>query len=133
MSDASTATAPLPADSHWVVLRRRVALAGRVLRGKGEAGGKAAAGENARGGVVTLSAPAFDVETPIRSSGIYVFCDLAPGDYMIGGRDERGFAIEAKRVTIPLPDRHKKPTLLAFDLLVARTRAPATGGSPKEL
>lgn len=135
MSDASTRAALLPADVHWLVLRRRVALGGRVLRGKGEADGKGAANESvvresARGGVVELSAPEVWVETPIRPSGLYVFCDLAPGEYVTGGRDERGFAIEAKRVTIPPLDRRKKPTLLAFDLLVERTGKPAHGGRP---
>lgn len=149
----------LPRDAHWVVLRRRVSLAGCVLRSEGGAGGASGAGGvGVSGGMVKLSAlPGDDhaasgpsvvalanptasrkagaapaakapvavapagvlvVQTPIRSTGLYVFSDLAAGDYLTGGCDERGLAIEAKRVTVPPPDRTRRPTLLAFDLLV---------------
>ena len=146
----------LPCDAHWVVLRRRVSLAGCVLRSEGgvgvsggmvklsalpgddhvasepsvvalanptasrKAGAVAAAkAPVARASVAVVPAGVLVVQTPIRSTGLYVFSDLAAGDYLTGGCDERGLAIEAKRVTVPPPDRTRRPALLAFDLLVS--------------
>ena len=149
----------LPCDAHWVVLRRRVSLAGCVLRSEGGVGGvgvsggmvklsalpdddhiasepsvvalanptasrkagaaAAAKAPVARASVAVVPAGVLVVQTPIRSTGLYVFSDLAAGDYLTGGCDERGLAIEAKRVTVPPPDRTRRPALLAFDLLVS--------------
>ena len=159
----------LPCDAHWVVLRRRVSLAGCVLRSEGgvgvsggmvklsalpgddhvasepsvvalanptasrKAGAVAAAkAPVARASVAVVPAGVLVVQTPIRSTGLYVFSDLAAGDYLTGGCDERGLAIEAKRVTVPPPDRTRRPALLAFDLLVSDSNsvsfpAPAHG------
>lgn len=158
----------LSCDAHWVVLRRRVSLAGCVLRSEGGVDGVdgvgGGGGVGVSGGIVKLSAlpgdehvasepsvvalanptasrkavaapaanapvavvpvvplvpaDALVVQTPIQPTSLYVFFDLAAGNYLTGGCDERGLAIEAKRVTVPPPDRTRRPTLLAFDLLV---------------
>ena len=122
---------------HWIVVRRRVSLAGRVT---------GAGGNNASGGMLALapaqpaqpapttrrpaargagqrrdtSSPkgfARQYETRIRADGYYFFLDLPAGDYALSGQDERGNVIEAKQVSIPPTGRLGKLPVLGGDLI----------------
>jgi hypothetical protein len=91
----------------WIVMRRRVSLAGRVT---------AATGDIAGGGALSLTAAQVaegqDATSPprtilrrydtrIRHDGFFFFLDLPAGDYLLKGQDERGNELEAKQVSIP--------------------------------
>ena len=97
----------------WIVLRRRVAIAGRVVD---DAGVPADGGDlsmraqppatpprrTARRGA---DAPPMNHfarlhETRVRSDGFYFFLDLPAGDDLIDGRDARGRAIEPRSISI---------------------------------
>ena len=124
----------------WIVLRRRVSLAGRVL----DAGGVAASGgelsatvslpaaaaqqqQSARRGTerprAVAPAPANDFarrhDARIRNDGYYFFLDLPVGDYVIEGR-AHGHVIEASSVSIaPLAGAVNRP-LPGTNLVIRR-------------
>jgi hypothetical protein len=125
-------TAAKPAD--WVILRRRVSLAGRVTL---------ADGSNADGGVVRVaSAQAVkkrsvtgasaespgQYETTISRDGFYFFLDLPSGDYLLSGRDEHGSDIEAKPVSIPPAKGAERAPVIGVDLVVAAVQARVATG-----
>jgi hypothetical protein len=124
----------------WIVVRSRVSLAGRVT-GTG--------GDIAGGGVLNLTAAKDAVAhratspTPdkshrydarIRPDGFYFFLDLPSGDYVLGGRDEHGNEIEAKRVSIPPAAGSGPLNIVGADLIVATKsgahRLPAEASAP---
>jgi len=118
--------------NRWIVLRRRVAIAGRVVDD---------AGVPADGGVLSMRAqPATSPrrpgrrgadappmnhfvqlhETRVRGDGFYFFLDLPAGEYLIDGRDARDRAIEPRSISIaPVVGPAAKP-LLGINLVTRK-------------
>ena len=117
-----------------IVWRRRVSLAGHVMRADGSAAGggsvrlQAAARNTAKARDAApphAAAPAIVAESPVRRDGLYFFLDVPAGDYAVTGHDERGHATDVRRVTLAAADRARRPPLLDIDLVVAP--APGAG------
>ena len=110
----------------WIVIRRRVAIAGRVFNG---------AGVPVNGGQLSLQAqlpakaprrparrgadapPRSRVyETRVRSDGFYFFLDIPAGEYLLDGQDAHGQSIELRSISVePVIGPAVKP-LLGIDL-----------------
>ena len=113
----------------WIVMRQRVSLAGRVTAAGGKiAGGGAVSLTTSQGTHRRSATSAHDsvprrYETRILADGFYFFLDLPAGDYVLGGRDERGDEIEARQVSIPPVDGQGRSSVIDADLTT--TAAPA--------
>jgi hypothetical protein len=120
----------------WIIMRRRVSLAGRV---------SVAGAGTASGGTVTLTAvedpgrsgvaPASHNEprrydTRILGDGFYFFLNLPSDRYLIGGRDELGHEIESKPVSIPLAEGEGRPPVIRVDLVATGNHEPT--GDPRQ-
>lgn len=109
----------LPASRWYAVRRRRVSLAGHLRRSDGEAAG---------GGQVCGSSPdarsesaSFHREAVVRPDGLYFFLDLPAGTWLLSGLDSFGANLGLRSVDVPPPDRTRRPTMLAVDLVVTST------------
>ena len=141
MSDSS--------DSSWTVIRRRVSVAGHVMRADGvpvrggsvswSAASPAASRTSTRRGSgravpasISVDAGATQRQAPIRNDGLYFCLDLPAGDYVLGGVDERACVIEARAVTVgPVAVRPGGSPLLGIDLLATDTPRRRTHPPPK--
>jgi len=126
----------LPDMQLMTVRRQRVSLAGHVVREDGArvVGGQvsvrsAAAPAKQTGGrnsprkpTDVLSANAQRREVAVRPDGLYCFLNLAAGEYVVEGHDDRGMPLEPRPVTVPPADLTRKPILVNFDLVVAAAR-----------
>lgn len=136
-------------DTSWSVIRRRVSVAGYVMRAGGvpacggsvlcSAASLAASRTSTRHGSgravsasISVDATATQRQAPIRSDGLYFCLDLPAGDYVLGGVDERACVIEPRTITIgPVSDRAGGSPLLGIDLLATDTPWRATHPPPK--
>lgn len=101
-------------EPSWRVIRRRVSVAGHVMR-KG--------GVPVCGGSVVIDEGTLQRQAPIRSDGFYFCLDLPSGKHVLGGVDERGCVIEPRSIKVaPVSDRPGGSPLLGIDLVA--TDAP---------
>jgi hypothetical protein len=111
-----------PSKPLCTVIRRRVSVAGRVMR-KG--------GVPACGGSVSIDDGVVRQQTSIRSDGLYFCLDLPAGKHVLGGVDERGCVIEARSVKVPaVSDRPGGSPLLGIDLVATDTPQRRTHPPP---
>lgn len=109
----------------WVVMRRRVSLAGHVWRGADLPASSGAvhltpSAPEAPGAAASPGAPLCHA-APIRPDGRYVFMDLPAGDYAVtghAGAGRRQQALQGRTVAVPAAERRQPPLLIAFDLVV---------------
>lgn len=113
----------------WIVVRRRVSLAGRVsAAGGGMAGGgslalTSAAASTERDGMGSVRGAVWWRDALVRRDSWYFFLDLPAGDYVLSGRDDRGDAIEAGPVSILPTMGLSKPQVVHLDLIASTDRA----------
>ena len=115
-----------PAGSdNWVVLRRRVSLAGRVTIPGGNA---------ASGGAVTLTAKTATArfETRVLADGFYFFVDLPHGDYLLTGRDEYGNEATPQTITLPLTPGTARPPVVKADVVTVSQPASTVDERPRK-
>jgi hypothetical protein len=135
----------LPGERLMAVRRQRVSLAGHVTRVDGEraSGGRVTvlgvasptkpAGARSSASKTATAPIALEQrrEAVVRADGLYFFVNLPARDYVVEGCDERGLALEPKRVAVPAADPTRRPPLLSFDLVVATVKPGVGAGTSK--
>ena len=88
-------------------LRSWVSIAGMVSRANGAraCGGIVELRDETRGREKTTRRARYDA--PIRADGSYFICDLAAGDFVLSGFDERGARIEEQRTSLAVDAKNK--------------------------